>query len=530
MMHLELSLAGMVMRRMAIACARLGVAGMWLASLPAVAASLAPARPNIVMILADDLGYGDLHCYNPDRGKIPTPHLDRLAASGMRFTDAHSSSACCSPSRYALLTGRYHWRTRLQAGICELWERPLIARERLTIGKLAQQHGYRTACIGKWHLGEDWGIADDQARFFRREGSEPPPLTPERLSAWRAVFGRPLRDGPTTRGFDEYFGTIVPNWPPYAFVEGDRVQGLPSTYLPADLVGHHLASFNGPALPGWQLAGVLPALRDRAIDFIRRQAQPQQPFLLYLPLTTPHTPLAVNPPWSGRSGLGLPVADLIMETDDVVGQVLAALDEHGASENTLVLFTSDNGFAAYVGAAQLEAQGHYPSGPLRGYKRDAYEGGHRVPFVVRWPGHVAPGSICDQLVHQADWMATLAEILGAKLPDDAAEDSFSMLPLFAAVRGAVREHAVSCASDGTMSVRQGTWKLIQASEPELYDLATDLGEQHNLAAAQPERVVELQALLEGLILQGRSTPGPRQTNDVEVRRFPRQTAKNKKSG
>jgi len=482
-------------------------------------------RPNIVVILADDVGFGDLRCYNPERGKILTPQLDRLASQGLRFTDAHSSSGVCSPSRYALLTGRYHWRTRLQTGIVGVFGPPLIAPDRLTIGGLARQHGYRTACIGKWHLGWDWPIPADQRRLFpgaRGNNDEAPP-TEAHLAAWREVFGREIPGGPTTRGFDEYFGTDVPNWPPYCFIENNRTVGTPTEFLPRRLLGNNQASVQGPALKDWKLEGILPALGDRAIRFIAESARKTEPFLLYMPLTSPHTPLAVNPEWQGKSKLNS-YADFVMETDAVVGRVLAALDKSGVADNTLVLFTADNGCASYIGVPALEQMGHYPSGPFRGYKTSVYEGGHREPFLVRWPGVVKPGSVCGQLAHQADLLATLAEILGARLPDTAGEDSFSLLPLLRGVDRPVREHAVSCAANGVPGVRLGRWKLIAAGDGkakvQLYDLAADPGETKNLAPEQPERVRELQALLEKLITDGRSTPGAPQRNDVTVARHP----------
>ncbi|MEM9658756.1 MAG: arylsulfatase, partial [Planctomycetota bacterium] len=354
-------------------------------------------RPNIIVILADDLGYGDVQCYNPQRGKIATPHIDRLAAEGMRFTDAHSSSGVCSPSRYTLLTGRYHWRTRLQRGIVGYLEEPLIASDRLTLGRLLQQQGYHTACVGKWHLGWEWGVPDEQRQLFAPGRGKHPEATDRHRQAWQAIFSRSLEGGPTTRGFDEYFGTDVPNWPPYCFIENDRTVGVPQTFLPQRLLQNHLASLPGPALEDWSLEGVLPALAARACRYVEQRALADQPFFLYLPLTSPHTPLAVNEAWREKSGLDSPVADLIMETDDAVGRVLAAVEESGAAEETLVIFTSDNGFAPYVGAKQLEEQGHYPSGPLRGYKGDAWEGGHRVAFIVHWPGVVAANAVCDQL-------------------------------------------------------------------------------------------------------------------------------------
>lgn len=507
----------------------------------AVHAAAAKHPVNIVIILADDLGYGDVQCYNPQRGKIPTPNIDGLAAQGMRFTDGHSSSGVCSPSRYSLLTGRYHWRTRLQSGIVGVFGAPLLTPERMTIGTLAKQHGYRTAAIGKWHLGWNWPITKDQRALFqapKKLGKDDEAkanvdaTTPEHLAAWREVFSKPIPSGPTTNGFDSYFGTDVPNFPPYCFIENDHTLGTPSEFLPKSYFAKNLASQPGPALKNWKLEDILPALGERAAKFITEAAAKPEPFLLYLPLTAPHTPLAVTEKWENKSGLNT-YADFVMETDAIVGRVLDALEKSGASQNTLVFLTSDNGCAPYIGAKDLEAMGHFPSGPLRGYKSDAWEGGHRVPFIARWPGVVKPGSTCGQLVQQADIMATLADILGAKLPDNAGEDSFSLLPLLRGEDRPVRENAVNCSIDGLPSVRAGSWKLIlgpgsggwskadDESQPvQLYNLADDIGEMKNLAAAQPERVTQMKALLETLIADGRSTPGAAQKNDVEVRRYP----------
>ncbi len=504
--------------------------------------SLLAASPNIVVIYADDLGYGDVQCYNPERGKIPTPNIDRLASEGMRFTDAHSSSGVCSPSRYTLLTGRYHWRSRLQRGIVNLWEQPLIPPGRLTIGGLAQQHGYRTACIGKWHLGWNWPVTAEERTELNRLAAKQPgnrwltsdSVTPAQRASWQKVFSQPIGGGPTAVGFDFYFGTDVPNWPPYCFIENDRTVGIPTTLLSsADLMRRARASKQGPALKGWSLEAVLPRLRDEAVAFIEQSAQQPEPFLLYLPLTSPHTPLAVNEPWRGASGLDNACADLIMETDAVVGDVLAAIDQAGITKETLVVFTSDNGFAPYVGVKELEARGHFPSGPLRGYKSDAWEGGHRVAFMVRYPGMIAAGSRCDQLVHQADLLATFAEVLGAKLPPDAGEDSVSLMPLLRGGEQPVRQHAVSCSIQGLPAYRDGHWKLILgagsggwskggvAAQLQLYDLKADLGERQNLAADEPERVAEMLAAYQAIVSNGRSTPGRAQPNDVAVLIYPR---------
>lgn len=512
------------------------LSSLLLAPLAALGAAAAPAnKPNILILYADDLGYGDVQCYNPERGKIPTPNIDQLAAQGMRFTNGHCSSGVCSPSRYTLLTGRYHWRSRLQGGIVGLWEAPLITPDRLTIGGLAKQHGYRTACIGKWHLGWNWPIRPEKKEFFKTTGyggKKDLTATDEHRAAWREAFSQSIPGGPVSVGFDEYFGTDVPNWPPYCFIENDRTVGIPSEFASPRLFARNQASQQGPALADWTLEPILPALGDRAVEFIEREAKTPEPFLLYLPFTSPHTPLSVNEEWKGKSELNL-YADFVMETDAVIGQVVDALEKSGAAGNTLVVFTSDNGCAPYIGVSDLEKKGHYPSGPLRGYKADAWEGGHRVPLVVRWPGSVESGSVCGQLVHQADLMATFAELFGAELPGDVGEDSFSLLSLLKGDDSPVRETSVSCSISGVPSVQQGDWKYIAApgsggwgkggdqSQPiQLYNLADDIGETKNLAAEQPERVVQMQVLLEKLITNGRSTPGTPQENDVTVRRYP----------
>jgi arylsulfatase A len=499
-------------------------------------ASQASDPPNIVIIYADDLGYGDVQIYNPERGKIPTPHIDRMAREGMRFTDAHSSSGVCSPSRYTLLTGRYHWRTRLQRGIVSLWGPPVIPPERLTIAGLAKQAGYQTTCIGKWHLGWNWPIEEEDKEWFLTGGyggEKDLTATAVHREAWKRAFTQPITGGPTANGFDTYFGTDVPNWPPYCYIENERTIGIPTEYADVSLFEKNQASIQGPALNDWTLETILPELRKRASEYIRESAPKDDPYLIYLPLTSPHTPLSVNSEWEGKSGLGL-YADFVMETDAVVGQVLQAIDDSGEAENTFVLFTSDNGCAPYIDVESLEKQGHYPSGPLRGYKSDAWEGGHRVAFIARWPKVISRNTINRQLVHQADLLATIADIVDQELPANAGEDSFSFLSLLQGSDQPIRQHAVSCSIRGLPSIRDGQWKLIvgpgsggwtDGSENEavqLYNLADDLGETRNLAEQHPERVADMTAVLESYIQFGRSSKGPAQHNDIDVVRYPLQ--------
>lgn len=513
----------------------------------------AETKPNILVILADDLGYGDVQCNNPERGKIPTPNIDKLAAQGMRFTDGHSSSGVCSPSRYTLLTGRYHWRTELQNGIVGVFGGPLIAPDRMTIGTLAKQQGYRTACIGKWHLGWDWPVTKEQRPLLApskqpadeasnvRKRATDAVATEQQIAAWRDIFSKPILGGPSTRGFDLYFGTDIPNWPPFCFIENDCTLGIPTEFLPREYMIKNQASNQGPALKDWKLEGILPALGDRTIQFIDESVQKKEPFLVYMPLTSPHTPLAVNPEWKDKSHLNL-FADFVMETDAAVGRVLDALEKSGAADNTLVVFSADNGCAPYIGVEDLEKMGHYPSGPLRGYKADAWEGGHRVPFIVRWPNKVKAGTVCNQLVYQADLIRTFADVFDVKLPNTAGEDSFSLMPLLKGGDQPIRNNAVSASIGGTPALRSGNWKYIPApgsggwgkggdqSQPiQLYNLADDIGETKNLAATMPEKVAEMKALLEKLITDGRSTTGALQKNDVEVVRYPRAAVARKKA-
>jgi arylsulfatase A len=482
-------------------------------------ASQAGAKPNIVFILADDLGYGDVQFLNPERGKIPTPGLDRLADQGMRFMDAHSNSSVCSPTRYGLLTGRYAWRTRLQRGVLFGLSAPLIAEERLTVGQLLQQQGYHTACIGKWHLGMQWAA----------EATDKPDII-----GMPVDYDQPILHGPTARGFNYYYGiTASLDIPPYIWIENDRTIGKATA----------IKGFmrEGPAEPDFEAVDVLPTLVTKARDYIAERAAPAkqgEPFFLYLPLSSPHTPILPTAEWVGKSGLNA-YGDFVMQTDAAISAVLAALDEHGLAENTLVIFTSDNGCwnTGQVDIKGLEEQGHYPSAQFRGYKMDIWEGGHRVPFIARWPGKIAAGSSSDRLVSTTDLIATCADLLSVSLPENAGEDSISFLPILLghpseSGRRAMVQHSMF----GQFAIRKDQWKLafcagsggptaprdgpaLENGLPpiQLYDLTTDPGETNNLQAQYPEIVAELTELIERYVAAGRSTPGTPQANDGPVR-------------
>ncbi|NLS94136.1 MAG: arylsulfatase [Planctomycetaceae bacterium] len=489
---------------------------------------LADERPNIVFILCDDLGYGDVGCNNPEC-KIPTPHVDQLAAEGMRFTDAHTTSSVCTPTRYGVITGRYNWRSRLQTGVLGGLSPRLIEPGRLTVAEMLRQNGYHTACIGKWHLGMDWARKADTGQF--EDNIEKGP------EGWDVDFTKPTTNGPNTVGFDYYFGIAASlDMVPYTYIENDRVTVLPTidNAFPM-MLGKASQTRRGPAAAEFDAMNVLPDLAEKAAQYIGQRAESGKPFFLYLPLASPHTPIVPSPEWQGKSGLN-PYADFVMETDHYVGLVLDAIQNHGLTANTLVFFTSDNGCSPQADFPALAEKGHDPSHIYRGHKADIWDGGHRVPFIVRWPGRVKAGSTSDQLASLVDFQATCAEVLGVKLPDDAAEDSVSLLPvLLDKATGPVREALVHHSINGKFSIRQGRWKLelcpgsggwsaprdpqaVKQGLPavQLYDIQADPAEEKNVEAEHPDVVKQLTDLLERYVTQGRSTPGAPQKNAVAV--------------
>jgi len=488
-------------------------------------------KPNIVFILCDDLGYGDVACNNP-QGKIPTPRIDRLAREGMRFTDAHTTSSVCTPSRYGLLTGRYNWRSRLQRGVLGGLSPRLVEPGRLTVASMLKQNGYHTACIGKWHLGMKWPLKAGAERF-----ADPIEKGPE---GWNVDYTRPIAEGPNSVGFDYYFGIAASlDMVPYTFIENDRVTAIPTVDKAFPMMpGRRGTTRRGPGAAQFEAVDVLPTLTRKAVEYIAQRTAPGargQPFFLYLPFASPHTPIAPSREWQGRSGLN-PYADFVMQTDACVGEVLDALASGGAADRTLVIFSSDNGCSPQADFPALLEKGHNPSYIFRGHKADIWDGGHRVPFIVRWPGKVQPGTTGGQLVSLVDFMATCADILGVQLPGDAAEDSVSLLPVLEGrADGPGREALVHHSIDGKFSIRRDRWKLElcpgsggwssprdpqaarQGLPPiQLYDMTADPGEQRNVQAEHPEVVRELTALLQRYVARGRSTPGTPQENTTAV--------------
>ena len=465
------------------------------------AASIAQ-NPNIVIIYADDMGFGDLAIQNPE-SKIPTPNLDKLAREGVRFTNAHSSSGICTPSRYALLTGKYHWRKFHD--IVDSWGSSVISSDELTIPEMLKQNGYTTACIGKWHLGWDWNsIRKPDTKSILVEGKKT--YGPEAFE-WE----KPIADGPTAHGFDYYFGDDVPNFPPYCWFENDRVIEAPTellTITEKTLEGNWEAR-PGPSCKNWNFYAVMPTITSKAVEWIKQQKK-NQPFFLYFAWTSPHAPIVPVKEWQGKSGAGA-YGDYMMQSDWSAGEVLKALKECDLDKNTIVIFSSDNGPEHYA-YERVRNFGHRSMGPLRGAKRDVWEGGHRVPFVVKWPGEIKPGSVSDKLISQTDLMATLASVVDVKLPAGAAEDSFNQIRLLKGKSGSARPSMVHNTFD-KYALQKGNWVFIDAIDgqhskmPEwfqisngyikdttssiLYDLSKDISQHKNLINKYPEKAEKL---------------------------------------
>lgn len=484
-------------------------------------------KPNIVYILADDLGYGDVQSLNPERGRIATPHLDQLAKDGKTFTDAHSGASVCTPTRYGLLTGRYSWRTRLQAGVLDgTDDPPLIAADRLTVATFLKQQGYSTAVIGKWHLGFTSEVPADadlsgkgSAKLLKKKGGNK--AAPGGLGL---PVGTKIIEGPIARGFDYFWGCSNARTMS-GLIENDKV------------------------IEKIEPIEMLPKLSRRAVDYVLQQAdyaKSAKPFFLYLPLTSPHSPIVPSRDWQGKSGLGA-YGDFVMQTDAIVGDLLAALEKSALAENTLVIFSSDNGCSPAADVTGLEKQGHFPSAGFRGYKADIWDGGHRVPFLVRWPGKVKTATKSAQVICHTDFMATCADLLGVPLPC-VVPDSVSFLPaLMDHDEKPLREAIVHHSIHGMFSIRQENWKLELCpgsggwSKPgdgaaqelylppvQLYDMKSDPAETKNVQAGNPEIVAKLTALLEKYVNDGRSTPGSKQSNDGPINLFKASNKKAKK--
>lgn len=463
-------------------------------------------RPNIIFILADDMGYGDPRCNNPD-SKVPTPYMDRLAAEGMRFTDAHSGSAVCTPTRYGILTGRYCWRTRLKSGVLWGYSPPLIETGRMTVASLLRKHGYRSACVGKWHLGLGWATTDGKVPSDRSDEKG------ENID-----FSKPVVNGPCDLDFDYFFGIPASlDMVPYLYIENDRAVSLPYEHIE----GRGGLAFyrEGPASPGFDHRLTLPLLTEKAVSFIDHHLQesPGDPFFLYFPLTAPHTPVLPTRDFKDTSRAG-EYGDFVAQVDSSIGEVMNTLDRHGAARDTLIIVTSDNG-STMTPMTEYE---HLPNYHLRGRKSDVWDGGHRIPFIARWPRIVEEGTECDDTICLTDLLATCAAIVGESLPDNAGEDSFSILPALKASKAGepIREATVHHSIEGMFAIRQGEWKMIEGrgsggwtaggeEDPapgQLYNIREDFSETKNIYLERPDIVAGLNALLEKYKREGRSCP------------------------
>lgn len=464
-------------------------------------------RPNVIFMMADDLGYGDVQSYNP-QSRIPTPHLNRLAEEGMRFTDAHSPSAVCTPTRYGVVTGRYCWRSSLKRGVLNGYGAPFMEPSRPTVATLMREAGYRTAVIGKWHLGLRFGQGDDGENDY----------------------GKPLETTPNDFGFDTFFGIPASlDFPPYVYIHNREITA-PVTQI-YDAVKFPAFMRRGEIADDFVPEESLDTLTQRAVAYLEARARDESQFFLYFPLTAPHKPVLPAQRFRSATDLG-PYGDFVAQTDWVVGQVLAALDRTQLAENTLLLFTSDNGSFMYrlddsepghVEDETIQAfreSDHTANGALRGTKADIWEAGHRVPFLARWPGRIESGTVSDTTICHVDLAATLADILDQPLPEDAYEDSFSFLPdLLGQPRAQPRAPVIHHSGSGMFAIRDGQWKLVagngsggrQAPRGSpferpffLADLENDLGETSNRAEDFPEIEERLFQTLAEIRESGRS--------------------------
>lgn len=466
----------------------------------------ASSYPHIVFIFADDMGYGDIQRYNP-YSRIPTPNLNRLVDEGMQFTDAHTSSSVCTPSRYGLLTGRYCWRTRLKRGVLfPPHDKPLIEKQCLTLPAMLRQKGYHTACIGKWHLGIDWA----------------------RDEKGQVDFNQPFEFGPTDVGFDEFFGIAASlDMIPYMYYRNHEPVHRATETQPRQDFPRFLR--RGPKATDFEPPEVLDRLTREAVKVIEKNAGRKNPFFLYFPLTAPHKPTWPAERFTRKTGLG-PYGDFIYQVDWTVGQVLEAIDKAGIADNTLVFYSSDNGSYMYrrdPGSPDhvhdpanpgYAPENHRPNGPWRGTKADIWEAGHRVPFIVRWPGKIAPGSQCDTTVCLTDVMASCADIVDFNLPGTAGQDSFSLYPLLQGkdwTRAPVIHHSVA----GMFAMRHGKWKMVFGNgsggreKPRgesfkkpwfLFDMEADPAETTDVIEQYPDIADKMELMLLKIMADGHS--------------------------
>ena len=470
-----------------------------------------PNRPNIIYILADDLGYGDLKYYN-NNSKIKTPHLDRLARQGMSFMDMHSTSSVCTPTRYSILTGEYAWRTQLKKGVLWSYGPLMIPDQKETVAKLLQRNDYQTAVVGKWHLGLDWQLKPNyrEDQVIRRAPGMVTDHSEEIID-----FSKNPTKGPRDVGFD--YSYILPaslDIPPYVYLENEKFTQPVNDYSDgSNLDGDKDYDFwrPGPMAEGFDFYEVLPTFIQKAKAYINQATQKEAPFFLYLPLAAPHTPWVPKEKHRSKSAAGM-YGEFVQMVDEQVGQLLEHLDAKGITDQTLVVFTSDNG--PYWKPYHIAEFGHRAAANLRGMKGDIYEAGHRVPFIVKWPGKVASNSKSNQINSLANFYATVSDLLG--VPSNA-RDSFSLFDeLTGATVNAVRQPIVHHSSQGHFALRYGDWKLIEkrgsggftppafmaappgASEARIFNLKNDPSEKNDLAKEYPNQLEIMKLKLDSI--------------------------------
>lgn len=477
------------------------------------AAAVKAQSPNIIFILADDLGYGDISAFNPE-SKIQTPHIDNLTQHGVVFTDAHSSSALSTPSRYSILTGRYSWRTALKEGVLDGYSPAMITPDRRTVAQMLSENGYNTACIGKWHLGWDWGYAKDAKNKKDVD------------------YSLPIKNGPTDRGFDYFYGIPASlDIAPYVYVENNKATTLPTRVIESQK-GLKLMH-GGVAGTDFDAQDCLPNTIRHSIDYINRQKDNDKPFFLYLPITAPHTPVLPADKYKGKTSIG-DYGDFVVMIDDMVKQIEETLKKNNQLENTLIIFTSDNGCAPYVGVKEMEKQGHFPSYIYRGYKTDIYEGGHRVPLIVSWKGKYGK-EFNHSLVSLTDFYATFAQMVNHRLTDEEAVDSYSLWPILTKQGASARKDLIYESGKGFLSLRTPELKLVftagsggwgypnkpadldKLPPTQLFNLSKDPSEKKNLIGQQrhEKEVEDMTRLIRKYVEDGRSTPGKKVANDTD---------------
>lgn len=505
-------------------------------------------KPNVILFFVDDLGYGDVSAFNPE-SKIKTKNLDKLAEAGMKFTDSHATSAVCSPSRYGLLTGRYNWRSRLKSYVLPGDSESLIEEDRETLASMLKKEGYHTAAVGKWHLGLGWQLLEEKQyeKFglnpndfeeteyqHGRDGVFDPTVGIFDFEGLDIDYSKPITFGPNQLGFDYFYGTPASlDQPPFVIIENDRVTEEPnaiSGLAQLDRMGatQQQEWQNGVIAPNFIHIDVPDMMQNKVLDLVDEYSETEDPFFIYYPNHLVHGPIVPKPEFEGKSGVGI-YGDFVLQLDHYVGEIMDKLKEKGIFEDTIFIFTSDNGVSGVAGLDHLRSLGHESSYKFRGTKFDIYEGGHREPTIVTYPKIIEGGTSSDAMVSHSDLYQSIADLLKVETADNEGEDSISNLPLWTGEKESIREDIVHSSANGGFSIRRGFWKLVMVKDSgaafptgdsadyyvasQLYDLRDDISEEHNVIEEHPELVEKLTRALEDQIKSGRSTEGSEQLNN-----------------